>query len=85
MIRSKSGRFEGSTEEEVAETERYFTREIEELQRNLADRNAEERSERMLSEAQQNAALVSDDVRRLYEEKKAAMNKGCSGYPRWFP
>lgn len=86
MVRAKSGRFEGITDDQVVEWGKGYEKRIEDLQHYLADKSEEARTERMLSEAQKEAALVSDEIRKIYEDKKAAMNEGQSlAAPRDFP
>lgn len=76
LVRSRSGRFEGSTDEEVAEMAKSFEAKIEGLRRYIADESQDAQIERLLVEAREKAALVDDETRRKYEEAKQKMGQG---------
>lgn len=82
-VRTRTGRFEGITDEQVVEFEKHVEDRIEELRRCVADESEEAWSDRILGEARAKAALVDGEIRRQYEEKKKDMNKGISDKSWW--
>lgn len=83
LVRTKSGRFQGMSDEQVVESEEYFRERIDELVKFMADENEEAHIERLVQEARVKAALVDEDIRTRYEERKKEMNKGISDESRW--
>lgn len=83
LVRTKSGRFQGISDEQVVEFEGWFGERIDDLVKFIADESEEAHSARLVKEARVKAALVDEDVRARYEQRKKEMNKGISDESRW--
>lgn len=70
LVRTASGRFEGSTEEDVVEMMKELEEKIKALRKYIGDDNGNTQFERLSNKTREEAAFVDDEVRRQYEWRK---------------